>query len=550
PARPPPLDVPQRIVRADVLEVDVLLEGLGEIGTELASMRRTIGQLDTLRDLALAAGAAAPQGMRALVEQLGAIERSMAGGAERIDRELRQTRDAAERLRLIPVASVFTTLERCARDAAHSCAKQVVFEAEGGQLRIDGEVLDVVLGALLQLVRNAVAHGIETPAERSAAGKAPAGRIVLEVNRQGYMVWFRCRDDGRGVDLDALRRVLRQRGEPVPDDDGLLQVLLQGSISTSRVVTELAGRGIGMDVVRAAMSKLDGKAAASTSSGQGTVFELCVPLSLAAMNVLLVDADAQAMALPLDAVCGALRLPMAHIAQTAEGRAIVYEAQLLPLLPLTVGGRGRVAHQWSPRTLTAIVIRSQGELLALAVNRLVGVDSVVLRALPALLAVEPTVLGLYLDNEGEPRMVLDPDELGGALAQRRSSGQETAPPALPILIVDDSLTTRMLESSILESAGYQVALAASAEEGLALLRQGRFAMALVDVEMPGMDGFSLIEEIRADPELRAIPTLLVTSLDTPEHRRRGSAVGANGYIVKNAFDQTAFLAQIGELVQR
>jgi two-component system chemotaxis sensor kinase CheA len=549
-AAAPALDVPQRIVRADVLEVDVLLEGLGEIGTELASMRRAIGTLDALRELAMAMGETAPQGGRALVEQLGMLERTMAGGTERIDRELRQTRDAAERLRLIPVAGVFTTLERCARDAAHSCSRQIVFEASGGQLRIDGEVLDVVLGALLQLVRNAVAHGIETPAERAAAGKEPAGRVVLEVSRRGYMVWFRCRDDGRGVDLGALRRALAQRGVNAPDDDAaLLALLLQGGVSTSSVVTELSGRGIGMDVVRAAMGKLGGKAYASTVAGGGTTFELCVPLSLAALDVLLVEADGQTVALPLDAVCGALRVPAEQVVQTADGAAIVYEESLLPLLPLATGARVRATHQWAPRAMTAIVIRSQGELMALAASRLGGVDSVVLRALPALLTVEPMVLGLYLDSEGEPRMVLDPEELGGALARRRS-GQESMPSYKPILIVDDSLTTRMLESSILESAGYQVALAASAEEGLELARHGDFGLFLVDVEMPGMDGFGFIATVRADPQLCEIPALLVTSLDTPEHRRRGSEAGANGYIVKNEFDQNAFLARIAELVRR
>jgi two-component system chemotaxis sensor kinase CheA len=547
----PALDVPQRIVRADVLEVDVLLEGLGEISTELASMRRAIGTLDALRELAMAMGETAPQGGRALVEQLGMLERTMAGGTERIDRELRQTRDAAERLRLIPVAGVFTTLERCARDAAHSCARQVVFEASGGQLRIDGEVLDMVLGALLQLVRNAVAHGIETPAERAAAGKAPAGRVELEVSRRGYMVWFRCRDDGRGVDLGALRRALAQRGVNAPDGDAaLLDLLLQGGVSTSSVVTELSGRGIGMDVVRAAMGKLGGKAYASTVAGAGTTFELCVPLSLAALDVLLVEADGQTVALPLDAVCGALRVPAEQVVQTADGPAIVYEESLLPLLPLATGARVRATHQWAPRAMTAIVIRSQGELMALAASRLGGVDSVVLRALPALLTVEPMVLGLYLDSEGEPRMVLDPEELGGALTRRRSSGQENMPSYKPILIVDDSLTTRMLESSILESAGYQVALAASAEEGLELARCGDYGLFLVDVEMPGMDGFGFIATVRADPQLCEIPALLVTSLDTSEHRRRGSEAGANGYIVKNEFDQNAFLARIAELVRR
>ncbi|MCD4498196.1 response regulator [Chromobacterium vaccinii] len=541
----PAQDAPQRIVRADVLEVDALLEGLGEIGAELAGMRRAIGALEALRELALA-GEAASQG--ALAAQLDALERRMAGGAERIDRELRQTRDAAERLRLVPVDSIFTTLERCARDAAHSCGKQVAFDARGGQLRIDGEVLDVMLGALLQLVRNAVAHGIETPEQRAVSGKDAFGRIALEVSRRGYMVWFRFRDDGRGIDRDALRAALAKRGQHAPADDAaLLARLLEGGVSTSGAVTELSGRGIGMDVVRAAMGKLGGNARVSSDAG-GTTFELCVPLSLAAMEVLLLEADGRAMALPLDAVRGTLRVPREQVVHSADGGAIVYEGQLLPLLPLAIGAAGRAAHQWSPRAMTAVVIRSRGELLAVAASRLSGVDSVVLRALPPLMTADPMVLGLYLDIEGEPRMVLDPEELGGALTRRSDS--EAAAPRPPILIVDDSLTTRMLESSILESAGYQVALAASAEEGLELARQNRYGLFLVDVEMPGMDGFGFITEVRADPQLCDIPALLVTSLDTAEHKRRGSDAGANGYIVKNEFDQTAFLAQIGELVLR
>ncbi|MEN2426614.1 response regulator [Chromobacterium vaccinii] len=541
----PAQDAPQRIVRADVLEVDALLEGLGEIGAELAGMRRAIGALEALRELALA-GEAASQG--ALAAQLDALERRMAGGAERIDRELRQTRDAAERLRLVPVDSIFTTLERCARDAAHSCGKQVALDARGGQLRIDGEVLDVMLGALLQLVRNAVAHGIETPEQRAASGKDASGRIALEVSRRGYMVWFRFRDDGRGIDRDALRAALAKRGQHAPADDAaLLARLLEGGVSTSGAVTELSGRGIGMDVVRAAMGKLGGNARVSSDAG-GTTFELCVPLSLAAMEVLLLEADGRAMALPLDAVRGTLRVPREQVVHSADGGSIVYEGQLLPLLPLAIGAAGRAAHQWSPRAMTAVVIRSRGELLAVAASRLSGVDSVVLRALPPLMTADPMVLGLYLDIEGEPRMVLDPEELGGALTRRSDS--EAAAPRPPILIVDDSLTTRMLESSILESAGYQVELAASAEEGLELARQNRYGLFLVDVEMPGMDGFGFITEVRADPQLCDIPALLVTSLDTAEHKRRGSDAGANGYIVKNEFDQTAFLARIGELVLR
>ncbi|MDC8758554.1 hybrid sensor histidine kinase/response regulator [Janthinobacterium fluminis] len=563
-AAAPPVAAPepgQRAARADTLELDALLEGLGEIGGELAALRRHVGRLDDVAELAqaLRQNLAAPARAAALAEQLQALaaglERALAGGAERIDRELRQSRDAAERLRLVPVGGVFHALERCARDAAHSQGKQVLFEASGGELRIDGAVLDAVQGALMQLVRNAVAHGIEAPARRAAAGKPGPGRITLEVRRRGYRVWFQCRDDGAGIDLDAVRRVLAERGASGAeiagyDAAGLLARLLGGGITTSRVVTELAGRGIGLDVVRAAMQELGGEVRASSEAGRGCLVELRVPLSLAALDVLMVEADGQVLALPLDAVKGTLRVAREQIVRGADGDAIVHQGRTLPLRPLSLGLREKGAHRWSPRALTAVIVQSGAALTALAVTRLRGIDSVVLRALPALAPADATVLGLHLDGEGNPRLVLDPDALAGA--PRRADGGAAAAAAPPgtILIVDDSLTTRMLESSILESAGFQVALAASAEEGLAMARRAPYALFLVDVEMPGMDGFGFLEAARADARLAHIPGILVTSCETPEHRRRGAEAGAAAYIVKGEFDQVDFLRRVGALVAR
>jgi two-component system chemotaxis sensor kinase CheA len=537
-----------RLARADVLEVDMLLEGLGEIGSELAALRRSVAQLDTLREIALSLqdpGVHAAGRARALADRLGelagGLERSMTAGAERIDRELRQTRDAAERLRLIPVASVFHALERTARDAAISMGKQLAFEASGGELRIDGEVLDAVQGALVQLVRNAVAHGIETPAQRRAAGKDPCGRITLEVARRGYRVWFRCSDDGRGVDLDAVRRVLAERAPAVHDYSAaeLVERLLQGGISTSPEVTALAGRGIGLDVVRAAMLGLNGEVHATNNAGRGLAIELRVPLSLAALDVLMVEADGQLMALPLDAVKGTLRVAPDDIIRTPDGDLIAYRGQTVTLVPLTLGMRAKGAHRWSPQAMTAVILGANGALCALAMNRLRGIDSVVLRPLPALSPADPVVLGLHLDSEGNPRLVLDPEVLAGAMRVRSAARQEAPAPPKPILIVDDSLTTRMLECSILESAGFSVAMAASAEEGLEMARRTDYALFLVDV----------IECTRADPQLRAIPSILVTSCDAPEYRQRGVQVGAAAYIVKNEFDQVDFLQRVGALVQ-
>jgi len=564
----PAPDAAVRIVRADVAEVDTLLEGLGEIGNELAAVKRGLASMERIRDLAAQFSqqqALPPPKAKAIAEEVHALlvttERSMSAGIARIDRELREARDAAERLRLVPVSSVFNALERTARDAAYSTGKQVVFEANGGDVRIDGEVLDTVQSALIQLVRNAVAHGIETVAQRKAAGKPEAGRVTVEVARRGYRAWFRCRDDGAGVDLDAVRRVVHKGGSASDemhklDATELLAVLLKGGITTTSVVTELSGRGIGLDLVRESVQRLNGEVIAHTAPGTGTTIELRVPLSLAALEVLIVEVGGHVAALPLDAVQRTLRVAPKDIVHSHLGDAIAYEGRQIPLLPLQLGDprkKPRSLLAQTSRSMTAVILATDGAITAVAVDRLRGLDTVVLRPLPALAPADPMVLGVHLDSEGNPRIVLDPEEL----AKRRQpevaeSGMRGVHPkgVHPVLIVDDSLTTRMLESSILESAGFSVALAASAEEGLDMARRNPYALFLVDVEMPGMDGFGFVETTRADPLLREVPSILVTSRNSPDDRQRGAAVGACAYIVKGEFDQVEFLERVAELVQR
>lgn len=557
-----------RIVRADVAELDMLLEGLGEIGNELSGVRCAVASMERIRDLTSQLShqdATAPIRLKSIAEEMHALvvaaERNMSTGVDRIDRELRAARDATERLRLVPAASVFNALERTARDAAHSTGKQVAFEASGGEIRIDGEVLDAVQSALIQLVRNAVAHGVENNEQRKKSGKPPIGRVTLEVARRGYRAWFRCRDDGGGVDLEAVRRVLQKKGRTNSetqrlDASALLALLLKGGITTTSVVTELSGRGIGLDVVREAMQRLNGEVLAHTVPGSGTTIELRVPLSLAALEVLMVETDGQVVALPLDAVKRTLRVAPEDISRSPKGDAIVYEGKQIPFMRLELGVSQKKAISQSAPTsgaITAAVIAAADTLVALAVDRLRGLDTVVLRPLPALAPATPIVLGVHLDNEGNPRIVLDPEYL---VVQQHPAGADSTLQVLqqevtrPILIIDDSLTTRMLESSILESAGFTVELAASAEEGLAMAQRNTYALFLVDVEMPGMDGFSFVECTRADPTLRAVPCILVTSRNAQEDRRRGASSGAAAYIVKSEFDQVEFLRRVTDLVRR
>jgi two-component system chemotaxis sensor kinase CheA len=570
-----------RLVRSDVEEIDAITDGLIEVGVQLAAVRRGTNGVERVRllaeslyaELASLRSSATPgasQGSDAatarlldLAEDLGAVtaavSRDLGEGTEQIDRELRQVREVAERLRLVPAEVLFSTLERAARDAAVSLGKNVDFAASGGRLRLEAEILTGVQGAMIQAIRNAVAHGIEDPAGRLAAGKPAAGQITVAVVRRGSKVGFRCQDDGRGVDLVAVQRAAERRGTLAagaqPGREELLRQLLRGGISTQTGVNAVAGRGIGMDVVRETAARLRGEISLDTDPGTGTLLEIVVPVSSSALDVLVVEAGGQQAAIPLDGVRETRRLQAADVARSGDGESIVHEGVAIPFLPLarclgrgagaggkTKGGNGQGA-AWS-----AVVLASAAGMAAVGVDRLLGTDSVVYRALPTQMSADATVAGASLDVEGKPRVVLDAAALVEA-AQRKQPAA-SAPPAVraPILVIDDSLTTRMLEQSILESAGYEVEVATCAEEGFEKAHQRSYGLFLVDVEMPGMDGFTFVERSRADRAIGHIPAILVTSRSSPEDRRRGELVGASGYIVKSEFDQNELLARIRNLV--
>jgi two-component system, chemotaxis family, sensor kinase CheA len=377
--------------------------------------------------------------------------------------------------------------------------------------------------------------------------------VTLEVRRRGNRVSFACRDDGRGVDLEAVRRVAQRRGllsaetqQLGPED--VLRLLLKGGISTSGTVTEVSGRGIGLDIVREAANRLGGEVSVRTEARTGTTLEIAVPVSLSSLDALVVEAGDQAAAIPLDAVRRTVRVSAADVVRTAEGESILFDGKVIPFAPLAHPLCARTTASPTPRAWSAVVVESGGALAAVGVDRLLGTENVVLRPLPKLTPADPLMAGASLDAEGNPQVVLAPQALVAAV--HHLGTEVEAAPALrpPILVIDDSLTTRMLEQSILELAGYEVDLATSGEEALEKARRRRYALFLVDVEMPGMDGFAFITQTRADPELRKVPAVLVTSRSSPEDRQRGETVGAQAYIVKSEFDQTALVERIRTLV--
>jgi two-component system chemotaxis sensor kinase CheA len=555
-------------VATNVDEMDALLENLSEASVQLSALRRELAPLQRSRRLVqlleeqwLAqrinrfsdAGGKSASMIAELRGLITNAQRTFTDGLEQMERELVQVRETAGRLRLLPARLMFVALERAARDAGSSLGKGIAFVASGGEVRLDAQIFGVVQGALVQAVRNAVAHGIEKAAEREVAGKPTEGSVWVEVRRRGYQAVFVCRDDGRGIDLDAVRRAVERKGLSSADaarlgTDELLQLLLAGGISTSAAVTQIAGRGIGLDVVREAAARLRGEVSIRTDKGLGTTLEIVVPVSLAAVDALIVEAGGRTVAIPLDAIKRTLRVGSDDLVQSPQGASIVFDGRVIPFAPLERALRRTTQTRDAARPWSAVVIESANALAAVGVERLRGTQNLILRPLPDCTPSDPIVAGASLDAEGHPQLVLDAEGLVEHTCRVGSAPGATPAACAPILVIDDSLTTRMLEQSILESAGYEVHLATSGEEALGMARKRGYALFLVDVEMPGMNGFTFIERAREDSILRDIPAILVTSRASPEDLQRGQSVGARAHIVKGEFDQTELLEQIRSLV--
>jgi two-component system, chemotaxis family, sensor kinase CheA len=563
------------VVRVELARLDTLLEGLSEAVVQLGGLRGAVealaqaqhgadGLIEQLTAPVASSGSpaerarwlsrvlAAAEGVRSSVVKAG---RQLGGGLGQVESELARMRDGAHALRLVPTQTIFGPLELAARDAAASLGRQVEMFTEGGDIQIDGHVLALVRQSLLHVARNAMDHGLETPDERRAVGKSPTGRFWLKVRRRGGRVSFQCEDDGRGVDLERVRRVAVERGVATDaeadalDEQGLLQLLFRPGFSTARAVSEVSGRGVGLDVVWDTVRRLKGDVYITSRLGQGTCITLEVPLTLASLEVLAVEAGGQRLLVPLESLSGAIHLPSEAVTWTGARACLSHGGEVLPFLPLA-DAMGTSGAQ-RPRAWSVLVLDAGGAgRAAVGVERLLGISRRVSRPLPASVPHLPLVAGASFDEQGVPLLLLDT----AGLVRLVLAGSSSGPPQVRtsrkhrILVVDDSVTTRMLEKSILEAAGYEVELGASGEEGVERALRGGHSLLIVDVEMPGMTGLDVTRRLRATPSLQTLPILMVSSLATDEDKRRGREAGVSAYIVKGEFQQHGFLETVARLI--
>ena len=503
-----------------------------------------------------------------LSRQAGAVRRLQQHSTWTVRRLGSQLQQDVWQARMLPADSLLEGYRKIIRDLARDESKEIEFRVVSTGAHADRRVLEALKDPLMHLLRNTVSHGIEAPGERLAKAKPAAGLVTLRIEAEGQRLTITVEDDGKGIDLKRVAEVAVKEGilpeaqasELSPHE--LSRLLFRPGFSTSRSVTKLAGRGMGLSVVYEAVRRLQGDVDIQPAQGGGTRVRVSVPLSIASHKLLLVSCGEQRFAIPIHAIERLHRLRPGSVGMVEGKPAVILDAvidkQPVPLFSMhhlmnTDNSRAPAAAT-SAKTLEVMILRSRGKRVAIAVDAFLReTDAVILDLGPAS---QPNgkVSGGILLEDGSIAFVLNVTELlenpvhqeVTSLVPAREPGRERA--AISILVVDDSLTTRTLEKSILEAHGYKVLIAVDGLDALEKLRTQTADLVISDIHMPRMDGFGLLQALKKDPRLERIPVIMVTSLDRPEDQERGRSLGAGAYIVKRKFDQAELLSAIRQIL--
>ncbi|WP_371767067.1 Hpt domain-containing protein [Massilia sp.] len=486
------------------------------------------------------------------------LARTVETAADDLAAQSRLTRELQRdlmRVRMVPFASLSERLFRVARQTAKEMDKRVNLDIRGGGVEIDRSVLERMAAPFEHLLRNAIVHGIEPREQRLAAGKPETGELLVQVSQQGNEVEIRFADDGAGLDLDRIRAKaaslgLLAIGEDVSDQDAA-ELVFEPGFSTADTLTELAGRGVGMDVVRSEARALGGRVDVETTPGRGAAFVIHLPLTLAVTQVVLVASGPRTHALPAVLVEQVLQVREADLDAAFSAGAINVHGESVPLhyLPALLHEPGGAAGQ---RSSPVLVLRSGNTRVAVRVDEVLGNREVVIKNIGPQLARMPGIAGATVLGSGEIVLILDPVQLAGQGARPGRAVEMPAPaPAAriaTIMVVDDSLTVRKVTQRLLEREGYRVLLAKDGVDALEQMQETRPDLMLVDIEMPRMDGFDLTRHVCGDAATAALPIIMITSRTADKHRNVALGLGVDAYFGK-PYQEEALLAAITGLLQ-
>jgi two-component system, chemotaxis family, sensor kinase CheA len=463
---------------------------------------------------------------------------------------------------LLPVSSVLQPFSGLVREYSRNTGKQVDLVIEGGDLEMDRRILEALKDPLMHLIHNSIDHGIEYPDIRAEHKKKVRGLVRIRIAPlSGSKVGIDITDDGAGIERALIRKTAVEKGiAPAGEiaaltDDEVIWLIFRSGLSTSPIVTDISGRGLGLAIVEDTVTRLGGSVTVSSEVGRGTTIRMQVPVRLATLRGVVVRSASQVYVLPMQQVRQVIRIQRSEILPAGDRQTIEFQGEKIVVIRLTEALGITEYHpgtEWSGQIPVVILAYGAGQI-ACIVDEVIRVQEIVARSLGSQLRRVKRITGAVILGDGKVALVLDALEL----IQESIKG----PPPVPaqafltedtrrVLVVEDSVTSRALLQTILERAGYQVETAVDGMEALAMLKEHEFDMVVSDVDMPRMNGFTLTEKIRADARLSALPVILVTSLDSPDDQKHGITVGADAYIMKTSFEKSRLLEVVRSLLEK
>ena len=492
--------------------------------------------------------------------------RQVRGLQQRSSRSIRvlgqELQENVRKARMIPAESVFGIFRKMVRDLAGDEKKKVDFQVSGLAVQADRMVLQALKDPVMHMLRNSISHGMESAEERALSGKSELGSVALQIEATGNRLTIVVEDDGRGLDLSRVAEVAVRKGLLTEGDvnarspEELACLIFQPGFSTAKAITDLSGRGMGLSVVYEAVSRLQGEVRWAPKTDAGSRMVISVPLSISTHRLLLVSSQNQTFAVPSAGIQRLIRIKLADV-ETVEGKPIiVWEGQPVPLASLAqlLGIGSESDFTVEGKLISIMILKSGARRLAVAVDAFVAEREAIIKNLDGPLSAIGILAGGIVLEDGAVALVLNTGELIEtfkpiyAPPKAREGDARTEEKASTVLVVDDSFTARTLQKSILEVHGYNVVVAIDGTEALSKLRSEEVDLVISDIQMPRMDGLTLLQEIRKDARFSKLPVILVTSMNRAEDQERGLSLGADAYLVKQRFDHQTLLETIRQLL--
>jgi two-component system sensor histidine kinase and response regulator WspE len=477
-----------------------------------------------------------------------------AGLSDRLYREV-----VASRMR--PFGDGVEGFPRLVRDLARQLGKQVHLEIVGTNTEIDREILDRLEAPLNHAIRNSLDHGIERPEDRVAAGKSPNGTIRLEARHRAGLFVLTVSDDGQGVDIEMLRTLVASRGLATAEmaanfsEAELLEFLFLPGFSTAKAVTDISGRGVGLDAVQEMAKSVGGLATITSRFGQGMTIQLELPLTLSVVRTFVAEISGEPFAFPLTRIASVVKVNRSDLSSLEGQQYVTLDGERVGVVSalevLDLPGKP----DWSEE-ISVVLLGDHSTRYGLAVDRFIGEFEMVVRPLDPRLGKIPSISASALMDDGSPVLIVDVEDLArsvetllhGGRLRGLGRGEMAQITHKRILVVDDSVTVREVQRSLLQNRGYVVEVAVDGIDGWNALRAGSYDLTITDVDMPRMTGIELVSKIKADPKLNGLPVIIVSYKDREEDRMRGLDAGADRYLTKSSFHDQTLLTAVEELI--